>query len=151
MIETKLKSFNIKYFKNLEKYLSELSDYSKEMRFLYKKNNLVDSDKKILENEDNFNWIIWNEKDLPIGFCQLVKITKDNYDASIVIRDKYQNQGYGKKGIFELIEFAKKSNIKKLTCDIHPYNLTVQHIIKKYTNYQIIESNHLSIVFEILI
>jgi len=70
-----------------------------------------------------------------IGFVELLKSWndfKEVYIFSFIIDKTYQNKGYGKKMLFELIKYLKKERIKKICLTVSPDNIGALKLYKNY-------------------
>lgn len=70
-----------------------------------------------------------------IGFVELIKSWSDYekvYIFSFIIDKIQQNKGYGKKMLFEIIQYLKKEKIKKICLTVSPDNINALKLYKNY-------------------
>lgn len=130
----KLELFN----KNDIQYLLDWFKNLNNRRFMITKTITPEEARKLIKNDANRKCYCIKLNKMPIGYCMLKDI-QTNPKIGIMIDEKYQNKGYGKKAISLLEKEAQKLGAVKLGLMVKKRNSKAINFYKKLnygvTNY----------------
>jgi len=120
----KLEKFKLSYLKSTDylKWLENLSNVKtigrEDLLLLIKKNKIKNYVKKIIESENDYFYLIKNEKKEAVGTIKISHIDwySRNADVGVMIDEKFRSNGYATLAIQEICKLAfKKIGLHKLT------------------------------------
>ena len=103
-------------------------------------------DKWINSDDRFYYYIMGNNK--PVGECCIYK-EDDRWICSLIVKDEYRNNGYGKKALMFLIDLAKKLDIDELYDNIGISNPSLNLFLK--CGFEVVDTNeeHSTVRFKI--
>lgn len=126
MTQTKITKMNIADLDEIEPYL--LDKFGSTWNY------------KIFESElssDNTFYIVLKYDNKIIGFAGISIQYDEAHIMTINTHFDFRNKGFGSLLLEELIKFAKKQKLDKLTLEVRESNLNAQNLYKKY-NFKIV-------------
>ena len=122
--KVKLVKFSLSFL-NTTNYLNWLETFNniktigrKELLLLIKKNKIKKYIKEIINSDDNYFYLVKNEKKIPVGTVKLSHIDwySRNADIGVMIDENYRSNGYATLAIKEICKLAfQKLGLRKVT------------------------------------
>lgn len=128
---------------------SNLSNASKNFRFLCSLSNLSDGQVKYLTEVDNKNHIALcaidksGEQEIGIGVARYIRLGEepDSAEFALTVVDGYQNRGLGTILLKLLIDVAKKNGIRKFVAYLLENNTSMLKILRQYQTQTVREND----------
>lgn len=83
-----------------------------------------------LYSKVSYNWVAVNKDELYAYIC-FWKIKDEMHINNIAVKEANRKQGIAQKLLDKLTNFARKSNMKKMTLEVNEYNMSARAFYKK--------------------